>query len=510
MTNSEKIVPLQSLTRLCEEARSRGETVVQAHGVFDVLHVGHLRHLRTARAFGTKLVVTITSDRFVNKGPGRPLFNADLRCEMLAALDVVDYVAVNDSANAVTAIEAVQPDIFAKGGEYVDAKDDITGQIVVERAMVEKYGGRVEFTHDITFSSSNLINEAFDVYSPTLSAYLRTARERNLMSELSKVLDRLAGLRVLFVGDSIIDEYAYVRPMGKSAKDNIIATHYLSEERFSGGVLAAANNIAEMCSSVQVLTLVGDRLSHEEAMRESLRPNVELHLAHRLDAATTTKRRYVDPLYTRKLFETYVMDDRPLPLEQQEAFDGMLRELIGGVDVVIVTDFGHGLIAASTRRILEEQSPFLAINTQTNSANTGYNLITNYRRADLICIDAPEARLATRDRFTPIDEVIRERLRTALDCERFIVTHGSSGCYTYEASLDRLTHVPAFVTEVVDTVGAGDAFLSIASPTAQLGVPLEYAGFLGNAVGGIKTGIVGHRRSVGKVEVAKFITALLK
>ncbi|SME99161.1 rfaE bifunctional protein, domain II [Tistlia consotensis] len=510
MAISSKIVSLETLSRLSQEARARGEAVVQCHGVFDVLHVGHLRHLEAARRHGTMLVVTITADRFVNKGPGRPIFNNDLRCEMLAALDVVSYVAVNNNGNAVPAIEAVKPTVFAKGGEYVDPKDDVTGQIVVEKATVERFGGRIEFTHDLTFSSSSLINSAFDVYSPALNVYLRTARERGLMTELSGVVEAIGKLKVLFVGDMIVDEYAYVRPMGKSAKDNIIATLYQGDECFAGGVVAAANNMAEMCGSVDVLTMLGDQRSYETVIRESLRPNINLQLTRRADAPTTRKCRYVDPNYTRKLFEVYYMDDTPLPSAEQAAFDGLLKEQIADYDVVVVTDFGHGLIADSTRRVLEEGARFLAVNTQTNSANIGYNLINNYRRADLVCIDAPEARLATRERYAPLEQVIRERLTGLIDCGRFIVTNGANGCYTYEPAEQRLSHVPAFVTEVVDTVGAGDAFLSVASPVASLGVPLEYAGFMGNAVGGIKVGIVGHRRSIGKAEVVKFITALLK
>ncbi len=321
MSSSGKVVPFESLMSLCDQLREQGEVVVQAHGVFDVLHVGHLRHLRAARQLGSKLVVTITADRFVNKGPGRPLFTAQLRAEMLAALDTVDYVAVNDNANAVSAIEAIRPHVFAKGGEYVDPADDVTGQITVEKTAVERHGGRVEFTHDITFSSSTLINEAFDVHSPALAAYLRSARERGAPAQVAGILDQLSKLRVLFVGDAIVDEYAYVRPMGKSAKDNIIATHYLSEERFAGGVLAAANNVAEMCAAVDVLTMVGAHDPGEEAFRESLRPNVQLHVAVHPEGPTTTKRRYVDPVYTRKLFEIYFMDDRPLLREAQEAFE---------------------------------------------------------------------------------------------------------------------------------------------------------------------------------------------
>src|SRR6202035_3337958 len=131
-----------------------------------------------------------------------------------------------------------------------------------------------------------------------------------------------------------------------------------------------------------------------DLIRGSLRPNIELHQLRRPGSPTTLKRRFVDPTSMRKLFELYVMDDSPLPNEMQLDLDRLIAEIVPAANVVIATDFGHGLIGPSAVQTLVEYSPFLAVNAQSNSANMGYNLITRYPKADYVCIDAPEARLA--------------------------------------------------------------------------------------------------------------------
>ena len=133
--------------------------------MFDLLHIGHLRHLKAARQFGDLLIVTITPDRFVNKGPGRPAFTEALRAEALAMLECVDMVAINHWPTAVEAIKLLKPDFYVKGSEYREAAKDVTGGIVHEQEAVESVGGRLVFTDDITFSSSSLLNRHFASHS---------------------------------------------------------------------------------------------------------------------------------------------------------------------------------------------------------------------------------------------------------------------------------------------------------------------------------------------------------
>ena len=311
------------------------------------------------------------------------------------------------------------------------------------------------------------------------------------------------------VGDAIIDDYRYVTAIGKSPKEHMIATQFQSREVFAGGVFAAANHVADFCREVEVVTTIGFDGEYEKLIRNSLKPNVRLHAFRRRGKPTTRKTRFIDQGYLRKMFEVYHMDDGPISAATERKIAAIVEGRAEDFDLVIVTDFGHGLVTPSMIAMLERSARFLAVNAQSNSANMGFNLITRYSRADYICIDVPEARLAASDRFSDVATLTGEVLPARIDCPRFVVTHGRNGCVVYERGHE-LVHVPAFTKTVVDTVGAGDAFFAVSAPMAAAGGSMDQVAFIGNAAGAIKVGIVGHRGSVQRVPIMKFLTTLLK
>lgn len=507
-----KVLPIPELASIIAHLRAEKKTVVHAHGVFDVVHIGHVRHLEEAAKLGDVLIVTITADRHVNKGPGRPIFNEHLRAEMLAALQYVTWVGVNPDADAVLLLNTLKPSIYVKGHEYARAEDDVTGKISKEREAVERHGGRIATTSDdIVFSSSNLINQHFSIYEKPVREYLDNMRKNDGIEKILSHLEAIKNFRVLLVGDTIIDDYQYVEPMGKSPKESLVATKYKDRELFAGGVIAAANHVAGFCREVEVVTAFGASESHEALVRKSLAPNVKLHPVWREGVPTTRKTRFVDTSYAmRKMFEVYFFDDRPLNETLTSEVTGILEKITGNFDCVIVTDFGHGMVSRPIVDVVTKHARFLSVNAQTNSANTGFNLITRYKRAHLICIDGPEARLAIGDKDMDVTTIVSEALPQRISCPRFIVTQGRHGCATFDAFGGGLGRIPALTNTMVDPVGAGDAFLSLASPIAASGAPLDIVGFFGNVAGAIKIGIVGHRTPVGKVPVVKFVTSLLK
>lgn len=504
-----KIVTIEVLAGIVDNIHKTGRTVIQAHGTFDLVHLGHVKHLEAAKKQADVLVVTLTADAYVNKGPNRPVFNEQLRAEMLAALEVVDYVAINYHLDAVPAITAIKADFYAKGQDYINPEGDVTGKITAERDAIESIGGSIFFTEEIMFSSTELINRNFNIYEPHVCSHLDALRENDGLEALVNMLDKIKHMKVLLIGDAIIDEYFYVLPMAKAAKESIIATRYQDNERFAGGVFAAANHVASFCEQVEIITCIGGRDDYAEFIRSRLKPNVKLTTLTREDAPTTRKQRFVDPSYMRKLFEVYYMDDEPLMLDIEAELNDIIADRIGNYDVVISNDFGHGLIGNSTIGLLCSKARFLAVNTQSNSANIGYNLIHKYPRADYVCIDAPEARLAVTDKISPIEDVISKMLPQKINCSNFIVTHGKHGCITHTRG-DIVHTIPAVTKSVVDTVGAGDAFLSVTAPLVATGAPLSQVGFIGNIVGALKVAIVGHQHAVDKVNVLKSIKALLK
>jgi rfaE bifunctional protein nucleotidyltransferase chain/domain len=505
-----KLKNIDEISVLIDDVRTQGKKIVMAHGVFDLLHMGHVRHLKSAKSEGDILILSITADEFVNKGPGRPVFSHYMRAEMLAALECVDFVIINQAPSAEPMIELVKPDVYVKGADYENAHDDITGKIIDEQLTVERHDGQVVYTKDITFSSSSLINRYLDVYDAPLRDYLNTLRANNGLEHCLKLIDSVKDMRVVIIGDTIVDEYRYVTPLGKPSKENIIAVHFENGETFAGGVIAAAKHAASFCSQVEVITALGNLDRQEDLVRNNLEDNVNLNLLYRDSAPTTRKIRYIDSSYMGKLFEVYDFKDQPLPIKKDEDLLATIADKIKDADIVIVTDFGHGLISPKIIKYLCENAPFLALNAQTNAGNHGFNLATRYPKVDFLCIDAPEARLAVSDKYADMSTLVADLLPQKIDGSYFMVTHGHHGCVTYKRENRAVHKIPAITDQVVDTVGAGDAFFAVAAPLVRASGSVELAGFLGNVAGAIQVGIVGHRKAVDKTTLIKFVTAILK
>lgn len=312
-----------------------------------------------------------------------------------------------------------------------------------------------------------------------LTGYLDRARERGYRQQIHDAFARADKLSIAFVGELIIDEYCYVKVLGKSAKECILASCEMRREHFLGGVHAA---------SLHGEWPGADLVTAPEQIR---------------------KTRFVDADFGRKLFEVY---DRPgisLVGPARELFHARVRQAVTDHDVVVALDFGHGLLDTRDRLHLQ-CARFLAVNAQTNAGNYGYNPVTRYRGAKFICVDEPEARLAVQNQHGPLEDVIR-RLGELMPSSQVVVTRGRYGCAVYDNSHIEpdITWVPALAAGGLDTIGAGDAFLAVSAPLVAAGLELEAAALVGNVAGAIKVGILGHQRHVTRGEIVRTVDELL-
>jgi rfaE bifunctional protein kinase chain/domain/rfaE bifunctional protein nucleotidyltransferase chain/domain len=503
-----KILSLEQVARRVAALRASGKKVVHCHGVFDLLHVGHIKHLQAAARMGDALVVTITPDRFVNKGPHRPAFPEQLRAEALAALACVRYVAVNNWPTAVETIRLLKPDLFVKGAVKESGPRDHTDAIRREENVVKRSGGRLVLTDEPSFSASTLINQYLDVFTPEAHAFLDRFRTRYAAEEVVDVLRRTRPLRVLVVGETIVDEYQFCEVMGKTSKEPVLAARRKRTEQYAGGILAVANHVAGFCDKVNVLSVLGRDDVHEAFIRGSLRENVECHFVLNPQAVTIVKRRFLEDHLGAKLFEVYEMQSDSLPAKAEAELCDKLKRLLPKIDVVIVADYGHGVLTPKLIDLVCRRAPFLSVNTQTNAGNRGFNPLSRYRRADYVAIGEPEVRLEFRDLHGDIDRMTKEMARR-MGTRQFLVTRGNSGCRCFDRRLG-MANVPAFAVRVVDRVGAGDAVLAITAPCAATGVPPTVLGFIANVVGAEACAIMGNKSSVEPVNVFRHITSLLK
>ena len=226
--------------------------VVLCHGTFDLLHLGHINHLSEAKSFGDILVVSVTSDKFVNKGPGRPFFNSRQRAEALSALKNVDYVFINKDFTSTKIIKFLKPDFYCKGPDYRDSKKDLTGEIKNEISATKSIGGKVIYTTGSTFSSSKLINSFSDNISKSQKVSINKINNEYNFSKIKHLIDELKDLKVLVIGETIIDEYNFCEALGKSGKDPFLVFRDIKTEQYLGGAIAISKHLSQFCKKVKL------------------------------------------------------------------------------------------------------------------------------------------------------------------------------------------------------------------------------------------------------------------
>ena len=507
MKQSAKIVELREAAERLRALRAGGRSVVHCHGVFDLLHVGHMRHLASAKRMGDVLVVTVTPDRFVNKGPGRPAFSESLRAEAIAALDCVDLVAINEWPTAVETIPLLRANLYVKGSEYRNGHHDITGGIDRERAAIESVGGRLAFTDELTLSSSSLLNRHAPMLPEESRAYIDELRARYKARDVIDMLEKARPLRALVVGEAIIDEYQYCDSIGKSSKAAALVAKAVSSERFAGGIVAVANHVASVCDQVTMVTQLGRMSPQEDFIRARLRDRVEPVFVYRENAPTIVKRRFIESYFFTPMFEVYEINDDAPGEDDDRSLCSALAETVAAHDIVIVVDYGHGMLTSSSVELLCQQAKFLALNAQANAGNRGYHRISKYHRADYVCAAEHEMYLEAHDwrgDLRPVVTGVSERL----SCPRIVVTLGKRGALTFTSG-DGFVEIPSLAVKVVDRVGAGDAFLSITAPLVAVGAPMDMVGFVGNVAGSEAVATVGHRSYIEREGLGKHIQVLL-
>lgn len=508
MSSSPKIKSLESAAEALAGTRKEGKKVVHCHGVFDLLHIGHLRHFQEAKKMGDVLIITITPDRFVNKGPGRPVFTESLRAEALAMLEFVDHVTINSWPSAVEAIRLLKPDLYVKGPDYKDAEKDISGGINLEEQAVESVGGRLVITDDITFSSSNILNKHFSSHSKELNDYLAEFSKRHSIKDVTDYLKGAKDLKVLIVGETIIDEYSYCETMGKSGKEPILAARLLRTERFVGGVLAAANHLASFCDNVDLLTFLGSEKSHEEFIRSHLDPKINPTFIYLSGEPTIVKRRFVENYPFQKMFEVYEITDKESHKEGSKKLRDILEKTLGNYDLVLALDYGHGMLDTQAVKVLTDKSRFLAVNTQVNAHNRGFNTVSKYPRADYICVSENEIRLDRRTREEDLRELTRQ-VAKQLTASNVTITRGSQGSLCYDGG-NGFVEIPAFTSHIVDRVGAGDAVFAITTLCVAQKASMEIVGFTANIVGSHAVSMIANQRPIDRVSLMKHIETVLK
>ncbi len=504
MSGSEnKRLSIEELLRVRETARREGRSVVQCHGCFDLIHPGHVRHLKQAAKEGDVLLVSITADPMVKKGDGRPLFNETLRAENLAALGFVDWVTVNPDATAEALLERVRPDVYVKGREY-ESNDD--PRFAAERAAVERNGGRVVFTSgDIVFSSTALIGAMTGEASDRVEAdprfeALRRLREVHDLSRgaLEPVIRRMARRRALFVGETIIDTYVACDRPEVAAEAACLSLRPLERASFDGGAAVLARHAAALGASPTLVTALPNTVQ-AEAFRERMESEGVRVRSVACEAPMLEKQRFL--VGDAKVMKLDCV--APVTLDsarRRELLSICAEESAGGVDAAVVTDFGHGML---TRRTCEELTVLLrpAAGVLAGDVSGRRTSLTAMREADVLAPTEIELRDATGDHDSSLNAVVW-KLMEMTGARRVATTLADGGMVIFERTGEAESaewssrvsgeHIPSLETYPIDALGCGDAMLAAMTLAMAAGAGAIEAGFIGAAASAVASRMAGN------------------
>jgi cytidyltransferase-like protein len=441
-------------------SRPRNKSVIMCHGVFDVVHPGHIRHLLYAKSKADLLIASITADHHITKGVHRPHVPQDLRAVNLAAFEVVDYVVIDKNPTPLENIRLIEPDYFAKGFEYTAT--GMPAKTAEEAEVVGAYGGEIIFTPgDIVYSSSNLI----DLAPPAIKLEkLQILMERNgiTFDKLRRTLDAMEGHQVHVVGDTIVDSYTHCGMVGGNTKTPTMSVLFERKVDYVGGAGIVAKHLAAAGGRVTFSTVLGEDSYRDFVIDDLKGADIEVNAVIDRSRPTVNKNAIVVGGY--RLLKVDTLDNRSISDQILEDITRSVRDV--PTDAVVFSDFRHGLFNRRTIPQLVQALPDRCFRVADSQVASRWGNITDFQGFDLITPNEREARFALGDQDSGI-RPLASNLYDAARCRLLILKLGERGvlacCSADHESLDSFFVIDSFVDRLVDAVGAGDALLAYAT-----------------------------------------------
>lgn len=464
-------------------AQPRVRKVIMCHGVFDIVHPGHLRHLIYAKSKGDILVASLTCDAHIRKANIRPFVPEALRAINLAALEMIDYVVIDREPTPLNNIRIIQPDYFAKGYEY--AKGSLHPATAEEKKTVESYGGELIFTPgDVVYSSSHLIETSPpDIKIEKLMVLM--AGGGLSFGDLRQALGKFKGLKVHVVGDTIVDSYSHCSMIGGMSKTPTISVRFEEKTDFVGGAGVVAKHLRAVGAEVTFSTVLGNDSTKDFVIENLEKSGVQCHAIIDPTRPTTNKNSIIASGY--RLLKVDTLDNRTISEKIVSGLCAQIRDT--AADIVVCSDFRHGIFNRQTIPALISAIPEGIFRVADSQVASRWGNILEFRGFDLITPNEREARFALADQ----DSVVRP-LATALyeraGCKTLILKLGESGIITHfgrESDAESFFYVvDSFAGTVVDAVGAGDALLAYATLALKATGSHIIASILGSVAAGVE------------------------
>jgi rfaE bifunctional protein kinase chain/domain len=469
---------------------THSQITVLVSGNFNVIHPGHLRLLRYAKDCGDTLLVAVESDRLA----GNSAYVAEqLRLEGVSSNSFVDKAFLIDCPITET-IRNLRPDIVVKGKEHENRFNP-------EEKIISEYGGKLLFSSgEVAFSSLDLIRREFTeiALNSIKIPYEFLARNRIGKERLSLICNSFSKLKVVVIGDLIIDEYITCQPLGMSQEDSTIVVKPIDSQCFIGGAGIVAAHAAGLGAQVDFISVCGKDESGSFGINKLAEFNVRAHLLEDPCRPTTLKQRYRSR--GKSLLRVSHLHQGAISSELQQQMIELLESILVRTDLLVFSDFNYGCLpqplVENITAMAKRFDVMLAADSQSSSQ---VGDISRFKGMDLITPTELEARISARN-FEDGLVVLVEKLRSQAHAKNVLLKMGEEGLLIHaredidDDSENRIMtdQVPALNSYPKDVAGAGDSLLITAAMALTCGANIWEAGCLGSLAAAIQVGRVGN------------------
>lgn len=455
-------------------------------GRFNALHAGHIRLFRYARSLSGFLVVAVQSNTFAMD---RRLLDEKLRLEGVEACTLVDKALIYDSS-VNDLILRLKPTWVVKGKEHEKTHNE-------ELLALSQYGGRLVFNSgEFELSTSELIRSGSEsIFRKVIALPDDYLKRHNISTtRLGSIVEKFEEIKVLTIGDLIVDEYISCEPLGMSQEDPTIVVTPTEERRFIGGAGIVAAHGAGLGAQSSFISVIGAD-NHGEMCRENLAESKVLtHLLVDSSRPTTTKRRY--RCRGQTLLRVSKINQSDVSKEIQQRIIDQVAKLSTSLDLLIFSDFNYGVLTNyvidEISRLARKQGIFLAADSQSSSQ---FGDIARYKQFDLVTPTEREARLSLQNKDDGL-VVLIEQLRKRSGSRLVLLKLGADGVLIHGSNASDDTwltdRIDALNKFPVDVAGAGDSMLVSTALALVAGATIWEASVIGSISSAIQISRIGN------------------
>ena len=491
-----KLITSNELTKIRKYFKKK--KIGLCHGAFDILHNGHLEHFEVAKKNVDILIVSVTANQFVIKGPNQPYNDEINRAKFLLHIKNIDYVVIDQNLTAEGILDRLKPDFYIKGKDYKDK--DITNNLSKEIKILKKNKGKLLITETKLLSSTKIINKIHNNLDSNVNNFIKKLAKLNTFDEIYKATEKLKMMSINIIGEPIIDKYISCEISGLTTKDPAISSVIKKTQSIPGGTIAITKMISKFVNKVKIFTY-GNHKELKSFFKEY--KNVKV-INFDKSQKIQSKTRFINSNRYEKLLQVTNFKKNYFAKDKIVNITNFIKKIN---DNIIICDFGIGLFEKKILESLENNKSKKYLNVQSNSINLGYNLFTKYKNYNYLSLDVREWKLGftNNENINLLNFIKKSKNKKNLSCS---LTKGRDGSEFF-VNNQKFTS-PVFISKTVDTTGCGDAYFAITSLMIKAGLKPTLIPFVGNIYAGMHGQYLGNEVITDKVTFLKYVRGILK